>query len=141
MNQLDTFRKSLELLILLLPFHVMGDWLYQNYDIAMSKSKDLISRSQHVIVYTIFIFIGLCMLLQEIPPWWVIPAIAIPHWLIDSYKPVYWWCKLIQVDPNCETEETFINSFQKPRQVIMYIVVDQMLHFLTLIPVLDYLVK
>lgn len=124
----------------ILPFHIICDWLFQGYEVAMNKAQDWAVRTYHVCYYSLIMscFIS-CTFEQPIPnPLQLFFFLAIPHWFIDTYKPVYWWCKYIHGDPNAATINKFAASFKNPRQLLMYVVLDQTFHFLTLLPVVHW---
>lgn len=127
----------------LLPFHFLGDWAFQPTYTAMNKATNWKIRTSHVLWYTVWMILGF-VLLGLIPQSnlsYLIPlAIIVPHWLIDTYKPVKWWVFYIQRDNHASSVELFKKSFENPRQLLMYVVLDQLFHFLTLVPVV-YLSK
>lgn len=123
----------------LMPFHFLGDWAFQGTYTAMNKAKNWKIRTNHVVWYTVWIMLGFALLglipKQSIVAFLIPLAIAIPHWLIDTYKPVKWWVYNIQADNHAMDNETFKKSFENPRQLLMYVVLDQLFHFLTLLPI------
>lgn len=70
---------------------------------------------------------------------WEVLAIGIPHFIIDSYKPVYWWVKIFHDSPDADDEKTFKEAFGKPRHFVVCIVLDQAFHMFSLIPLITWL--
>lgn len=116
----------------LMPFHFVGDWALQSTYVAMNKATNWKLRAWHVFIYTCIIALGFLTL--DLPvTMLILLGIYIPHYLIDSYKPVKWWVYNIQLDNHAIDVPMFKKSFENPRQLLMYIVLDQTFHFLCLL--------
>jgi hypothetical protein len=106
----------------------------------MNKGRSMVVRIVHVLFYSLILFLGFKQLglTSSINVIYLVLAIAIPHLIIDSYKPIYYWAKYVQEDPNCQTLEQFKISFSNPRQLLMYVVIDQCFHFFSLMAVVAW---
>jgi len=126
---------TIELIFSLLLFHVFTDWILQDYTTAMTKTTNGWVRFRHSFVYGFMTLLllglglgwGACLI--------TFSFLTISHYYIDTYKPVYWVCKVIQEDPHCSSWDSFVDSWKKPRQLLMYVMVDQFLHLLAILMV------
>lgn len=133
-----TYLQTMAILWAMVPFHIMGDWMFQNYTTAMNKSSNWKIRFLHVVFYTLFMYWGFNFCGFQLNIWEVL-AIGVPHFIIDSYKPVYWWVKLFHGSPDAENTKVFKEAFEKPRHFVVCIVLDQAFHMLSLIPLITWL--
>lgn len=121
-------------------FHFAADWGLQTYAQAMAKARNAGVRTIHCLIYTgcmlavLSLYFGLAAGAVLEAGLWLFPT----HWLIDTYRPVYWIRKYLQRDPDSQTIEDFAQSFQTPRGFAMSVVLDQTLHLLCLLPVAGF---
>lgn len=121
--------------IFLTAAHFVGDWFLQTDFIQQNKARNSRLRWLHVFLATLPTGVGLLFLSAD-PKMlsavylWLVGS----HWLIDSYLPLYWWRKVVMRDPECESIERFAAAFNTPRGMVVYVAMDQMLHFFCLIP-------
>lgn len=122
-----------DLFVLALLGHLVGDYLLQNKYMALQKSgpgwSGALTCTLHVAIYTT----AVCMF------WWTLDPIVIilvfvPHWIIDRWSLAKPWLKLI----GGRTFESAFNSKDKYREFdiaftsLVYVVVDNTMHFLSL---------
>lgn len=71
--------------------HVAGDYLLQNDWMASGKKRSSLICAAHVAVYTacVVLFAGWF-------DWWLVAAVAVPHFLIDRWTFVAWWMRTIR---------------------------------------------
>lgn len=112
---------------LILITHFIGDWILQPTKMGMAKSTNAGIRAIHCLIYTACFF-------------WIAPNtiywmsyIFITHFVIDSYKPLYWFRKL---RGDFKTFDEFKESFSTPSGFMINVVLDQIFHILTLLPLL-----
>ena len=127
--------------------HMAGDWLFQTQKMAENKTKDPVVRAKHCAIYTLCV--GLLMLFWRGTPqaWngqWVTFGLLIAwlyfsHFIIDSYKPLFWYRKLTK-DPYAQTIEQFKERFNTPAGFVVYVTLDQVFHLFCLLPVANVLV-
>lgn len=121
-------------LVILLIFHLIGDWVFQPYHMAANKGRDPQVRLLHVLVYTITMIIGLSLIgLQD---WKLLVSVlwlAVTHYAIDSYKPLYWF-RHYTGDPFAATFDTYKAHWATPHGLVVYIGLDQVFHLLCLVP-------
>lgn len=106
--------------------HCIGDWLLQSEFVALNKTHNFMVRFLHVFLYT-FVF-------SFFLEWPYLLWIGVSHFIIDSYKPLYYFRKLMG-DSSAEDIESFKESFKTVRGFVVYVNMDQILHLLTLVPV------
>jgi len=70
--------------------HLVGDYLLQNDWMAAGKKRSHFICAVHVGIYTA----AVCIMAQW--PLWTIPAVFIPHFLIDRWQFVPWYMKTIR---------------------------------------------
>lgn len=68
--------------------HLVGDYLVQNDWMALNKKKSDLHCLVHVLSYT------LCVWACTLWPWWTLPLVAIPHYLIDRTQFVMWFMRV-----------------------------------------------
>lgn len=122
-----------ELFILALLGHLIGDYLFQTKHMALNKSakgwSGIKTCSWHVWIYTLSV-----SLMLWVPNLWVLPAIFIPHWVIDRWSLASVWLKLIKG----RTFEAAYLSKDQYREFdiaftsLVYAVVDNTFHLLSL---------
>lgn len=132
----------------LLPFHFIGDWLLQGEWMATNKILNANVRTLHVTIYTLVLLLGMIFLgiikgpIVHIPYLiGVLAMIAVPHWIIDTYKPLYWWRRNFSGDTLAQQpfNDWLKASKDSPISMIVYITTDQILHMLTIIAMLMYM--
>lgn len=110
----------------LLLAHFVGDWLLQPTAMAKAKTNNWKVRSLHCLIITACFFpIAL--------PWFCYIWIFATHWIIDTYKPLYWFRKL---KGDYVSLYQFKCSFHEPDGFMVNVVHDQIFHILTLVPVI-----
>ena len=119
--------------------HFIGDWFFQNDWMALNKTKNKLIRAVHVTVYVIpFWFMFGLLYLSFYEAVAIIAWIWITHFVIDSYKPLKFYRRLTG-DVLAKSSETFEQAFSTPRGFMVYVTLDQVFHFITLVPVAVYL--
>jgi hypothetical protein len=104
--------------------HFIGDWILQPHWMAIRKTSDPVIRGVHcMIVMSCFV---------PITPWYWLLWIYGTHFIIDSYKPLYWFRRL---RGDFKDLESFRASFATPDGFFVNIVFDQLFHVLTLLPI------
>ena len=124
-------------LVILWLGHLVGDWLLQPYAMADTKTTDPNVRWNHCNIYTACVglaFIGISPQISSITFVLLLIWIFLTHFIIDSYKPLYWFRKLGN-DPFAEDFETFKKRFKDPIGAYVYITLDQIFHLFCLVPV------
>lgn len=112
---------------LLLVCHFIGDWLLQTHDMAIRKTSEWKVRAVHCAIWTA------CF--AWFVPWpWLI-WLYVSHYVIDTYKPLYWFRKM---RGDYKTWEEFRASFATPAGFMVNVTFDQVFHVLTLLPVIPY---
>lgn len=106
--------------IILVLTHFVSDWFFQPTPWAIKKVKYFRPRLYHAIQYSV-IFLPVLYFLNLSLLW--VFWIFITHLLLDDYKLVKWWSKVIKRGTS-KTHPSWINVIQ-----------DQVLHVLVLIPV------
>lgn len=124
-----------ELLLLAMIGHLVGDYLLQSFKMAKIKSQKGLTGAGwctlHVLIYTA----SVCAFIESADPW-VALSIFVPHWIIDRWSLGEFWLKLIK-GRNMEkilmmengVERDFAIAFYAP----VYIAVDNTLHILCLL--------
>ncbi len=112
---------------LILICHFVGDWILQPTRMGIQKSTNWKVRFVHCLIYTS------CFYWLFSAPWLI--YIFATHFLIDSYKPLYWFRKL---RGDFKTFDEFKESFSTPSGFMINVVLDQIFHILTLIPILYF---
>lgn len=128
--------------------HMIGDWLLQNQWMADRKTKNLWVRTLHVTIYTFVLWNVMVFWWNDPAVWlnrkddlsWLACWIFWSHFVIDSYKPLYWFRRLGR-DPQTKSIETFRAHFGTPSGFMVYVTLDQVFHMVTLLPVAWYLVS
>lgn len=132
MNQLAEFGGIMFALMIV---HAIGDWIFQWQWMAENKVKKWEVRFWHCAIYsTCFIPIAVLLNMSSIEFRIMFWYIFITHFLIDSYKPLYWFRKLGR-DKRADTWETFKEAFNTPDGFYLLVTLDQIFHLLSLIPV------
>lgn len=107
--------------------HIIGDFFFQFSFMANNKNKTgikgFIFCSTHVLVYTLFV----ACIVGNFSPVFLL-AVAIPHWLVDRYSLAYTWMKFTGSAPLM----TSINPKDASFGVIIYVVIDQTIHLVSL---------
>ena len=111
---------------MLLLSHFIGDWLLQPHAMAIRKTSDWKVRTLHVAI--------VCACLFWVPWPWIVWT-YVTHWLIDTYKPLWWFRRLRQ---DFKTFEEFKESFSTPAGFMVNIVFDQLFHILCLVPIVAW---
>jgi hypothetical protein len=124
-------------LFMLVVLHLVGDWVLQTHDIAMRKVKEPLVRALHVNIYTMVFALVLFPLNKQDLSLCIV-WIWVTHFIIDSYKPLYWFRHWLG-DPDAETWDKFKEAFTTTRGFVVYVALDQIFHLLTLIPVAYYI--
>ena len=107
----------------LLICHLVGDWILQNQWMADRKTKIAWVRAIHCAIYTAcFFWLG---------PLWA-SYIFVTHFVIDTYKPLYWFRK---ARGDYQNIDDFRDSFKTPSGFFVNVVFDQIFHILTFIPI------
>ena len=108
----------------LLLSHLVGDWLLQPHWMAIRKTGEWKVRAIHcAIVTSCFWWVGI---------WWCLWIYA-THFIIDTYKPLYWFRKL---RGDFKSWEEFKESFSTPAGFMVNVVFDQIFHILMLLPII-----
>lgn len=110
----------------LLIAHFIGDWMLQNNWMAMNKTKVIWVRALHCLIYSACFF--------WLPFWWI-AYIFVTHFIIDSYKPLYWFRRL---KGDFKNMDEFIESFNTPAGFYVNVTLDQIFHILTFLPLVYY---
>ncbi len=111
----------IETFVVLILTHFISDWFFQLRKWAIKKRKNWKPRLYHSIQYSI-VFIP-SLLVLHINLLWLI-YLFITHFIIDSYKIVEFWNKILTFGEKTKTPE------------FIQIVQDQIIHILLLIPLL-----
>lgn len=128
-----------ELFIYALLGHLMGDFLFQPKEMALTKSskgwKGVRICTIHVLIYTA----SVCFLWGSFDPMaWLL--VGVPHWIIDRYSLASKWLKIIK-------GRTFESALLTPEPLrhfdiaftsLVYTVVDNTIHLLCLMMVIEY---
>jgi len=114
------------LVAFLMVLHCIGDWMLQWQWMAENKTKDWRVRFLHCVIYT-------AIFAPFVPPPWLAWIFA-THFVIDSYKPLYWFRKLTK-DHRAADLDTFKKSFGTPDGFFVLVTYDQIFHMITLLPV------
>lgn len=73
--------------------HLAGDYLLQNDWMASGKKRSHFVCAVHVTIYTAAVLVFSGWWSQW---WWTIPAVAVPHFLIDRWGFVAWWMTTVR---------------------------------------------
>jgi hypothetical protein len=107
----------------LLIAHFIGDWIFQPTWMGIRKTSEWKVRFLHCLIYTIcFAWLSLPVCL------WIFTT----HYIIDSYKPLYWFRKF---RGDVKTMEEFKESFSTPAGFFINVTLDQIFHILVFVPV------
>jgi hypothetical protein len=74
--------------------HLVGDYLLQNDWMAAGKKRHDWICLAHVLAYTLAVCAFTFPACVEC--WWLAPAVAIPHFLIDRWTFIAWWMRLMR---------------------------------------------
>ena len=107
----------------LLIAHFIGDWILQPTWMGIRKTSEWKVRFLHCLIYTIcFAWLSLPVCL------WIFTT----HYIIDSYKPLYWFRKF---RGDYKTMEEFKESFSTPAGFFINVTLDQIFHILVFVPI------
>lgn len=128
--------------------HMTGDWLLQTQKMAENKTKDPVVRAIHCTIYTICLALMMLFWRGHADAWngkWITFGVLVTwlfasHFIIDSYKPLFWYRKFTK-DPYAQTIEQFKERFNTPAGFMVYVTLDQFFHFLCLLPVANIVVS
>lgn len=111
----------MEIIVLGLVFHFVGDYLLQNDWMAVNKTKSFLPAFIHATIYSLPF-----LLLVSFEYWLVI---YITHFFIDRYRLAIYWVKLIN---NNWESDNFGFSEDKPKWLSFWllIIVDNTWHIL-----------
>lgn len=125
------------ILVMLMIPHFVGDWMFQSYNMAMRKVAEPAVRAKHVLIYTacFAVFFGMTGAGWGVRTVCALAWIGITHFIIDSYKPLYWWRRHVHRMPDLNTFEEFKAMFGTPAGFVVNVTLDQIFHLLTLAPV------
>jgi hypothetical protein len=104
--------------------HFIGDWILQPSSMGIQKSSNWKIRFLHCLIYTACFF-----WLNWIACFWIF----ITHFIIDSYMPLFWFRKS---RGDFKTIEEFKTSFNTPAGFFINVVLDQIFHIITFLPVI-----
>ena len=129
-------------------WHFPIDWLFQTEADAIAKSTDKKVRSRHCLHYALamdavavvgqYVFYGVWN-----HGWHPIAFgvwVYVSHSLEDTYLPVLWWAQRIRKIPEMQRpppgglQAAVQETLKRPINLILFIVVDQIFHLLTLWP-------
>lgn len=122
--------------------HVVGDWILQPQKMALNKTSCWKTRFLHCLIYTsCFLFVWPHLSV------FALAWIFLTHFIIDSYKPLFWFRKLrgdfnhMTFDPKSDGTsytdfEKFKKSFETTSGFFVNICFDQIFHLLTFLPIL-----
>ncbi|PID05161.1 MULTISPECIES: DUF3307 domain-containing protein [unclassified Sporosarcina] len=98
--------------------HLVGDYLLQNYWMAMNKANKWIPLLTHCLVYTLSIFTAIVISGFEVS-WLALAIIYISHAFLDKRFFVFWWVRTIM-------------GVKNPEGNWLLIITDQIFHLLIL---------
>lgn len=122
------------MLVALLVAHVVGDWMLQTHAVASTKTTDVKIRAWHCFVYCLPVAALIFLVLNPIYASIALAWAYMTHFIIDSYMPLYYFRKAMG-DPEAESVDSFKQAFATPKGFYINVTLDQMFHFLTLVPV------
>lgn len=114
-----------------------NDFFFQSQAQALAKTRDWKIRTRHCAEYStwfmaFFTMMGLNISSAFVLTLWVFAT----HWLEDTYIPVIWWAKYARQAPefkeNITDYEAFVKFISTPIGVLLSVVIDQMVHIITL---------
>lgn len=119
--------------------HFIMDWIFQSHWMATLKHSNLIVRVEHCSLYALgFLPIMILFQFSLMEIYFAIAILFFSHLHIDSYDPVYLWAKYIRKPPQMDLANNsyvaFLDFVKTPLGLILCIVVDQLLHFVFLLP-------
>jgi hypothetical protein len=130
--------------------HFLVDWLTQSHKEAMSKHNHFFVRTKHCLIYAAG-FLPLMYLFGFTPYKYIIGLLIlfVSHHLIDTYISTFLWMKYIRHPPafdilypnpknnkwEKDDHKAMTEFISTPIGMILLIVVDQLTHFIFLIPI------
>jgi hypothetical protein len=123
MGEMNLFEK-------LIVLHLLGDWVLQPHSMAIRKTSDPTVRFIHSFIVTV-VFVNLLNF------WWLLYIFA-THFIIDSYKPLFYLRKL---RGDFTTLEEFKESFNTPAGFVVNVALDQIFHIFAFIPIVFFASK
>jgi len=141
MNWDPAFVAQLGGIFALLTFaHFVVDWGFQTHYEAMNKATNRWVRAHHCAIYTMG-FVPIIIGFNQSLYWWE-AALALnilfwSHYFEDTYVLVYLWAKHARRIPSVRLDgiEAFKAEFQRPLGLVLFIVIDQIIHLTFLWPI------
>lgn len=125
------------LLALLTFFHFAFDWLCQSHTMAYKKSKSFPWLVLHSLLYAIPFFLVLRWTVgfdSHVSAEWTF-YLFVTHGFFDSYIPVKAWERWVRRPPSEIAGDRPVASMQTVTLQVVRIVVDQLFHVLSLVPI------
>jgi Protein of unknown function (DUF3307) len=130
--------------------HFLFDWVPQSHLEAIKKSSDWKIRAEHCAIYVwwfLLVLIPLLGLCWKLPL--ALAILFISHFVIDTYCFTLLWMKYVRKHPafvamtdmkfrwkiDEDDKKAFRTAIQEPLGMILMVVIDQLQHFLFLIPI------
>lgn len=117
MEQIETAQQTQAIVA-----HLIGDFLFQNYWMAMNKRSQWWVCLIHAAIYTLC-FGGWLFLMGVGLYWWQLGAIALLHFFTDYWALASWWTRAYNGQLNVSSPSKWLNPFW------VNVAVDQSLHF------------
>lgn len=140
---MSSFTEGTALFVLFVFIHFVADWVFQSHKTAMAKSTNGWVRAGHCLIYTAF-FIPPLIVLMPMQLWplfgTAVLLLFLTHWTGDSYLPVYVWARWFRRIPLPKEHlswhpHVLATLAEKPINLILFIVIDQIWHIAWLWPV------
>lgn len=153
--------KFVAVYFILVLIHFFSDWIFQSETEALRKHKCAATRSKHCAIYTAFFLPFLawkagCVADIIVVSFWIFWT----HWIEDTYYLVLLWAKYVRKAKEFRSREVFdpaqglvvhivpendVSAFKEfvsaPLGLILAIVVDQLVHIVSLAPVAWYIAR
>ena len=112
--------------------HFVGDFLLQPKQMALSKSKDSWMCALHCLIYTLsLIWIGGVDFGHPV----LLASLFVPHFVIDRWSLAHMWMRLTRNRDLVwayNHRESIAEFYDAHFAALVYVVIDQTLHFLCL---------
>ena len=130
----ETIVHSAGMLVALMVAHVIGDWMFQSYKVATTKTSNAGVRAWHCLLYSVPVGALVFLVMPPVQGAIAMAWVYLTHFVIDTYMPLYYFRKAMG-DPAAESVESYKKAFETPHGFYIGVTLDQIFHFLTLVPV------